>query len=104
MAAGEAAQAAGSRDVNALFNLGTLEQQQAQAELDTQRAAALENAYEPFQRLSGLSDLFQGVPSLSSTMGVSSTPSKNPTQTFLGYGMGLSGLQQGGYGGVLGGQ
>lgn len=103
MAAGEATQAAGTRDVNALFNLGTLEQQQAQAELDVARQGALETAYEPFQRLSGLSDLFRGVPSLSSSMGVASTPSKNPTQTFLGYGMGFSGLGGGGYGGLMGG-
>lgn len=104
MAAGEAAQAAGSRDVNALFNLGTLEQQQSQAELDVQRSAAMENAYEPYQRLGFLSDIFRGVPSLSGSMTAGLAPTKNPTQTFLGYGMGLSGLQQGGYGGVFGGQ
>ena len=103
MAAGEATQAAGTRDVNALFNLGTLEQQQAQAELDVQRQAALETEYEPYQRMGFLSDLFRGVPTLSSSMSVASTPSKSPVQTFLGYGMGLSGLQSGGYGGLLGG-
>tara|TARA_R110002126_G_scaffold277878_2_gene423973 strand:+ start:1760 stop:2929 length:1170 start_codon:yes stop_codon:yes gene_type:complete len=101
MAAGEASQAAGTRDVNSLFNLGTLEQQQAQAELDVNRRGAMETAYEPFQRLAGMSDLFRGVPSLSSSMGVTSTPSKNPTQTFLGYGMGLSNM--GGGGGLMGG-
>jgi hypothetical protein len=103
MAAGEATQAAGTRDVNALFNLGTLEQQQAQAELDVGRQAAMETAYEPYQRMGFLSDLFRGVPTLSSSMSVASTPSKSPTQTFLGYGMGLSGLQGGGYGGLMGG-
>ena len=103
MAAGEATQAAGTRDVNALFNLGTLEQQQAQAELDVGRQAAMETAYEPYQRMGFLSDLFRGVPTLSSSMSVASTPSKSPVQTFLGYGMGLSGLQSGGYGGLLGG-
>ena len=101
MAAGEAAQAAGSRDTNALFNLGTLEQSQAQAELDVQRGAAMENAYEPYQRLNYLNDLFKGVPSMSSSMTAGLAPTKNPTQTFLGYGMGLSGLQQGGGGGLF---
>ena len=101
MAAGEAAQAAGSRDTNALFNLGTLEQSQAQAELDVQRGAAMENAYEPYQRLGFLSDIFRGVPTLSGSMTAGLAPAKNPTQTFLGYGMGLSGLQQGGGGGLF---
>lgn len=102
MAAGEATQAAGARDVNALFNLGTLEQQQAQAELDTQRMGAMEAAYEPYQRLGFLSDIFRGVPSLSGSMTAGLAPTKDPTQTFLGYSMGLDSLQQGGYGGVLG--
>ena len=101
MAAGEAAQAAGSRDTNALFNLGTLEQSQAQAELDVQRGSAMENAYEPYQRLGFLSDIFRGVPTLSGSMTAGLAPTKNPTQTFLGYGMGLSGLQQGGGGGLF---
>ena len=101
MAAGEAAQAAGSRDTNALFNLGTLEQSQAQAELDAQRGASMENAYEPYQRLGFLSDIFRGVPTLSGSMTAGLAPTKNPTQTFLGYGMGLSGLQQGGGGGLF---
>ena len=101
MAAGEAAQAAGARDTNALFNLGTLEQSQAQAELDVQRGSAMENAYEPYQRLNYLNDLFKGVPSMSSSMTAGLAPTKNPTQTFLGYGMGLSGLQQGGGGGLF---
>ena len=101
MAAGEAAQAAGARDTNALFNLGTLEQSQAQAELDVQRGSAMENAYEPYQRLGFLSDIFRGVPTLSGSMTAGLAPTKNPTQTFLGYGMGLSGLQQGGGGGLF---
>tara|TARA_R110000803_G_scaffold38158_3_gene82387 strand:- start:848 stop:2020 length:1173 start_codon:yes stop_codon:yes gene_type:complete len=102
MAAGEATQAAGTRDVNSMFNLGTLEQQQAQAELDVNRQGAMETAYEPYQRLGFMSDLFRGVPTLSSSMGVQSTPGKNPTQTFLGYGMGLDNLGSGG-GGLMGG-
>lgn len=101
MAAGEAAQAAGSRDTNALFNLGTLEQSQAQAELDVQRGSAMENAYEPYQRLGFLSDIFRGVPTLSGSMTAGLAPTKNPTQTFLGYGMGLSGLEAGGGGGLF---
>ena len=101
MAAGEAAQAAGARDVNALFNLGTLEQQQAQAELDVGRQGAMESAYEPYQRLGFLSDIFRGVPTLSSSMTAGFAPTKSPTQTFLGYGMGFQGLQNAGYGGGL---
>jgi hypothetical protein len=62
-ALGEAAQAAASRDVNALFNVGALQQAQQQAEYDVQRASAIEEAYEPFQRFNYMSDIFRGVPS-----------------------------------------
>ena len=40
-ALGESAQAAAQRDINALFNIGGLEQAQRQSEYDVQRAAAI---------------------------------------------------------------
>lgn len=77
-ALGEAAQGAAQRDVNALFNVGSIEQQQQQAEYDVQRNAAIEEAYEPFQRFSYMSDIFRGVPSTQQTMTTSSMPRPNP--------------------------
>ena len=77
-ALGEAAQGAAQRDVNALFNVGSIEQQQQQTEYDVQRNAAIEEAYEPFQRFSYMSDIFRGVPSTQQTMTTSSMPRPNP--------------------------
>jgi len=89
-ALGEAAQAAASRDVNALFNVGALQQAQRQAEYDVQRSAAIEEAYEPFQRFAFMSDIFRGVPSTSQTLTSASTPSPNPVASIFGTAMSLS--------------
>lgn len=102
MAAGEATQAAGARDVNALYNVGQLEQEQAQKELDVQREAAMEEALEPYNRLSYGMDLVQGVPSGSSTIATGATPGVDPITQYAGYATGLDGLNQAGSGGILG--
>ena len=99
-ALGEAAQGAAQRDINALFNVGSLEQAQRQAEYDVQRAGAIEEAYEPFQRFSYMSDIFRGVPSTSQTMTMSSIPRPNPVSSFLGN---VTGFQNTGTMGGLGG-
>jgi hypothetical protein len=100
---GESAQAAGQRDVNALFNLGSLEQAQQQGEYDVQRAGAIEAAYEPFQRFSYMSDIFRGVPSTQQTLGVTSVPTPSPISSVIGTAMGLGayGSQYGGLGSLL---
>jgi hypothetical protein len=89
-ALGEAAQAAASRDVNALFNVGALQQAQQQAEYDVQRASAIEEAYEPFQRFNYMSDIFQGVPSTQQTLTSASAPSPNPVASIFGTALSLS--------------
>jgi hypothetical protein len=89
-ALGEAAQTAASRDVNALFNVGALQQAQQQAEYDVQRSAAIEEAYEPFQRFAFMSDIFRGVPSTSQTLTSASTPTPNPIASIFGTAMSLS--------------
>jgi hypothetical protein len=102
-AMGEAAQAAGTRDVNSLFNLGSLEQGQIQAGYDVKRQNALETAYEPYRRLGFMSDMFRGVPSSQGTMTMNSTPSPSPYSTFLGTAMGLGGLRDASGQSLLGG-
>lgn len=108
-ALGESAQAAQQRDINALMSLGGLEQAQAQAELDVGRASALEQAYEPYQRIGFMSDIFRGVPTSQSTTQTSSTPDPSFLQQALGFGTGIAGLSQaglfgsGGISGLLGG-
>lgn len=95
---GELAQALGTRDVKSMLDLGTLEQQQRQAEYDVQREGAIEMAYEPFQRFSYMSDIFRGVPSTSSTLTSGTAPESNTLGSVVGTAMGL-----GAYGSTYGG-
>ena len=81
-ALGEAAQNLGFQDVNALFNVGQLEQQQLQNEYDVQRAAQLEEAYEPFARFSYMRDILSGVPSSGTSLAASATPQASPLVIF----------------------
>tara|TARA_R100001086_G_scaffold130715_1_gene67731 strand:- start:2806 stop:3990 length:1185 start_codon:yes stop_codon:yes gene_type:complete len=88
---GEAAQAAAQRDVDALFNLGTLEQTQRQAELDVQRQAAGEEAFEPFQRFEFMSNILRGIPSPQSKILQTVQPPINPLANILAGGAALGG-------------
>ena len=83
-ALGEAQQALGQKDVNALFNVGSLEQNQLQSEYDVQRAAQLEEAYEPFARFSYMRDILSGVPSSGTSLAASATPQASPLANVLG--------------------
>ena len=105
-ALGESAQGAQARDVQLLSQLGGMEQQQQQAELEAQRATDLERQYEPFQRIGFMSDIFRGVPSTTSTIQSSTSPSPSTLSQVAGLGMGIAGLNQAGafgQGGVFGG-
>jgi len=83
-ALGEAQQALGQKDVNALFNVGSLEQSQLQSEYDVQRAAQLEEAYEPFARFSYMRDILSGVPSSGTTLAAAATPQASPLANVIG--------------------
>lgn len=93
-ALGEAAQTGQQKDINALLSLGGLEQQQAQQQMEAQRATDLERQYEPYQRISFMSDIFRGVPSTSSTLTSSTAPSPSTISQIAGLGVGLGGLAQ----------
>jgi len=95
-ALGEMAQTGQQRDINALMSLGGLEQQQAQSMFDAARATDLERQYEPFQRLSFMSDIFRGVPSTSSTLTSSTAPSPSTISQIAGLGVGLAGIADSG--------
>lgn len=95
-ALGEMAQTGQQKDINALMSLGGLEQQQAQAGFEAARATELERQYEPYQRLSFMSDIFRGVPSTSSTLTSQTAPSPSTVSQIAGLGMGLAGLSQSG--------
>ena len=100
-ALGEAAQNLGFQDVNALFNIGQLEQGQLQREYDVQRAGQLEEAYEPFARFSYMRDILSGVPSSGTSLAASATPQASPLGNVLKYGSTIGSAQ--GQGNILGG-
>ena len=105
-ALGEAAQGAQAKDVAMLSQLGGMEQQQQQAEIDAQRATSLERQFEPYQRIGFMSDIFRGVPSTTSTLTSTTSPSPSMISQIGGIGMGIAGLQQAGAfapGGIFGG-
>ena len=95
-ALGEAAQSAQAKDVAMLSQLGGMEQQQQQAELEAQRAASLERQFEPYQRIGFMSDIFRGVPSTTSTLTSETSPSPSMISQIGGIGTGIAGLQQAG--------
>ena len=94
-ALGEAAQQQGFQDFNTLFNAGQLEQQQLQRQYDVQRAADLEQAYEPFARFSYMRDILSGVPSSGTSLSAAATPQASPLGAALNYAGQLGGATGG---------
>ena len=107
---GEAQQAANLRDIQLLSSLGGQEQAQQQSELDALRATSTQRQFEPYQRLSFMSDIFRGVPSTATTLTTTTAPEPSRLSQIAGIGTGLAGLfgafgggGGGGLGGLLGG-
>ncbi len=88
-ALGEAAQALGFKDINAAFNVGSLEQGQLQAEYDAERQAQLEEAYEPFALFSFAADMMQGIPVSGTGLTAAGTPQGSPTANIVTDTLGL---------------
>jgi len=82
------------RDLGFQQQMGQQQRGLAQARLDAQRANALKQLYEPYGRISWLSDIYKGAPSSQSTLGSMQTPSPpSPSmfQQFAGFGTGVLG-------------
>ena len=62
---------------------------------ETQRLNALQNVYEPYQRLSYYSDILRGAPSTQQTLSLSSSPSPSLLNQVVGSGIAGIGLAQG---------
>ena len=77
-------------DTSFLYNIGERQQQQRQKELDAQRQTQLQQEYEPFQRISFLSDIYRGAPSSQQT--ISQTTAPNPSLVSQVAGLGTAGL------------
>jgi hypothetical protein len=76
--------------------LGAVNQQQAQRELDAARQGQLQQAYEPFQRVSFMSDIFKpNIGSAMSTLGTQVAPSPSPISQAIGAGIAGFGINKG---------
>ena len=87
------------RDVSTLGSVGAIQQAQAQAQLDAQRAANRLETFEPYERLgtfgSGIAQLISGYPGRQT---FTSVPNPTPLQSALGVGSTLAGI----YGNIMG--
>lgn len=87
-AMGESAQRLGQQDVNMMYNIGQQQQALTQQGLDAQRNTELQRAYEPYQRLGFLSDIYKGAPSSQQSITAATAPVPSQFQqaagTFIG--------------------
>ena len=87
-ALGETGQQLGQQQAGFLFDLGKQQQAQDQAVLEARRQSELQQAYEPYQRVGFLSDIYKGAPTSTQTITAATSPSVSPAQTILGLGIG----------------
>jgi hypothetical protein len=101
-ALGQQAQALGQQDTNFLYNLGSSQQKQAQAELDAQRQNTLQQNMQPYQQAAFLSDIYRGAPSSQMSSMQQSAAAPSPFQQAAGLGIaGLSAVAAGTRAGVI---
>lgn len=86
-ALGQTAQQLGQGDVNFLYNIGQQQQALTQQQLDAQRNTALQQAYEPYQRISFLSDIYKGAPSSQQSISAATAPVPSAFQQAVGTGI-----------------
>lgn len=77
-------------DVSFLYNMGTNLQTQQQRVLDAARQTQLQQQYEPYQRISFLSDIYKGAPSSQQTLAQTTAPS--PSLLSQAGGLGIAAL------------
>jgi hypothetical protein len=80
----------GQGDVSFMYNLGGQLQNYQQKVLDAARQTSLQAQYEPFQRISFLSDIYKGAPSSQQTISQATAPS--PSLVSQATGLGIAGL------------
>lgn len=89
-ALGQTAQQLGQGDVNFLYNIGQQQQALTQQQLDAQRNTQLQQAYEPYQRLGFLSDIYKGAPTSQQSISAATAPTPSTAQQVAG--LGIAGL------------
>lgn len=80
----------GQGDASFLYNLGEKTRGYEQSVLDAERQTAIQQEYEPFQRISFLSDIYKGAPSSQQT--ISQTTAPSPSLISQAAGLGIAGL------------
>jgi len=84
------------QETQILSQLGALRQTDEQRRLDAARQSSLQESYEPFQRISFMSDIFKPqIGSAGSTLGVAVAPAPSPLSQAIGVGIGALGLNRG---------
>lgn len=73
-------------DTSFLYNVGEKQQQQKQKELDTGYKNEMTAAYEPYQRVSWVSDIYKSTPSSQQTISQTSAPSASVASQAAGIG------------------
>jgi hypothetical protein len=77
------------QDTSFLYGLGQQQQGQRQRELDALRATQLQSAYQPYQQLAFLSDIYKGAPSTQMALTTQAAPAPSPFQQVAGLATGL---------------
>jgi len=83
-ALGETQQKLNQEDTQFGFDLGERDRMLNQMTLDAERRSQIEEAYEPYQRLGFLSDIYKGAPSTQMSLTGASTPTASPFQQVVG--------------------
>lgn len=81
---GEAVQGLGQKETMFGFDLGERQRMLDQMTLDAARKSEVEQAYEPYQRIGFLSDIYRGAPSTQMTLTGTSVPTASPFQQLVG--------------------
>jgi hypothetical protein len=81
---GEAMQGLGQKETMFGFDLGERQRMLDQMNLDAARKSEVEQAYEPYQRLGFLSDIYKGAPTTQMTLTGASVPTASPFQQLVG--------------------
>jgi len=96
-ALGQQQQQMAQSDINQLMAAGGVQRQLAQAALDAQRRTQLQQAFEPFQRIGFLSNVYASGPKSQSQIEMATAPQTNPLAQSVGTGLGafqaFSGIQ-----------
>jgi hypothetical protein len=80
-------QSYGQADSSFLYNMGANQQKQQQAQLDATYNNQMAQAYEPFQRIGFMNDIYSKVPTSQQTLNSSTTPDPSAASQIVGAGI-----------------